>query len=413
MSSPHPIPVVILGGGFGGLYTALAMARSPWVKAGHCQITLVEKNDHFLFTPLLYELMTEELQRWEIAPSYQKLLQGTGIVFCQETVQGINLQTRHVNLGNEKQLSYDYLAIAVGCDNRWVNIPGLRDHALTFRTLADVDRLQTQLTRLEASERQRIRLAIIGGGANGVELACKLSDRLGKRGVVRLIERTDDLVKGFSRGVRQASYEALRQRQVSLNLLADVTAVTATSLTIKKQDQLQTEPVDIVIWTAGTQLRPWLSSLGIALTAQGKLPIQPTLQLLDHPEILVLGDIAQITAIGSPIPATAQVAYQQAPTAAYNLLALLQKRRLKGFTYFHLGDMLTLGRGAAIVSSFGLNLTGPLAGLIRRLAYIFRLPTLRHRVQVLKSLLKSAIAALDPSLRWRLTRLSSQKLPGK
>lgn len=411
MISPHPRSVVILGGGFGGLYTALAMARSPWVKAGNCQITLVEKNDHFLFTPLLYELITEELQPWEIAPSYQKLLQGKGIIFCQEAVTGVDLATHQVDLSNGQQISYHYLAIAVGCDNRWVNIPGLRDHALTFRTLTDVQRLQTQLNRLEASDRQRIRLAIIGGGANGVELACKLSDRLGKRGEVRLIERTENLVKGFPEGVRRASYRALLARKVSIELRTDVTRVKEGGLTIRTENQTQTAPVDIVLWTAGTQIRSWLSDLGISPTAQGKLPIHSTLQLVDHPEILILGDIAQIAASRQPIPATAQVAYQQAPTAAHNLLALLQGKRLKNFSYLHLGDMLTLGKGSAIISSFGLNLTGPVAGVIRRFAYIFRLPTFRHRIQVLRRLVHSTITAIAQSLRRRLTRLMSPKSP--
>jgi NADH dehydrogenase len=397
--SSEPISVVILGGGFGGLYTALALARSPWVKAGHCQITLIDRNDHFLFTPLLYELISGELQRWEIAPSYQKLLQGTGIIFCQETVINIDLEDGLVQLNDGSQLAYRYLAIAVGCENRWVNIPGLRDHALTFRTLADVDRLQAQLHNLEASDRQRIRIAVIGGGANGVELACKLSDRLGKRGEIRLIERTDNLVNGFSDGVRRASYQALGKRNVLIELSTDVTRVETQRLTVCKQDQTQCDPIDLVLWTAGTQLRPWLSNLGIPPTPQGKLPVLPTLQLKNHPEVLILGDIAQIIPSARPIPATAQAAYQQAPTAARNLLALLQGKRLKKFTYFHLGDMLTLGRGNAIVSSFGLDLTGSLAGMMRRFAYIFRLPTLRHRVQVFQRLLKSAIQAIGQSFR--------------
>ena len=391
--------VVILGGGFGGLYAALSLARSPLYKSGRCQITLVEKNDRFLFTPLLYELITGELQPWEIAPSYQKLLRGTGIDFCHDVVVGLDLGSRHVYLADRPGLAYDYLAIAIGCETRWVNLPGLKEFALTFRSLVDVERLDGHLQQLESSDRDRIRLAVIGGGPNGVELACKLADRLGKRGEVRLIERGADLVGGFPEGVRRACWQALRQRKVAVDVDIALQAVTQDSLTLARGSQTQTDPVDLVVWTAGTQPKQWLSLMGSPLTPDGKLVVLPTLQLPHYPNVLALGDGAVIDRPRPPIPATAQVAYQQGPIAARNLLALMQKKPLKQFHYLHLGDMLTLGVGSAIVSSFGLNLTGPLAAIVRRIAYIFRLPTARHRLQVFRRLFGSWFSALGRVFR--------------
>jgi NADH dehydrogenase len=399
MPANNPIKICILGGGFGGLYTALYLRKFPEFRTGKYKIILLEQRDRFLFTPLLYELITGELQRWEIAPSYQKLLSNTKIDFCQQKIQQLDLKTRQVTLKNGETLSYDYLVLAVGMENRWAEIPKLQTHALSFRTLEDVNRLQGKLRLLENSERQHLRLAIIGGGANGVELACKLADRLGKRGQVYLIERGDEILTNFSSGVRRASYRALGMRRVQIMLRTGVKEITADSLTLLRQEEAVTLPADIVIWAAGTQAREWVRQLDCQQTSQGKLLTRPTLQLLDYPEVFALGDLAEIHNREKPVPATAQAAYQQAKSAAHNLRAIIRGQRLQPFRYLHLGDMLALGLGVAIVSSFGLNLEGKLAGIVRRIAYIFRLPTPRHRWQVLKNFLRRSLLAVGKRQR--------------
>ncbi|MDJ0524395.1 MAG: FAD-dependent oxidoreductase, partial [Microcystis sp. M53600_WE12] len=120
--------ICILGGGFGGLYTALDLSRLTAVKSGQWQITLVEPKNHFLFTPLLYELITGELQRWEIAPSYRQLLTGTQVNLKTQKASNIDLNNHRVYLENEEVIDYDYLVLAVGVRNRWPAIPGLADY---------------------------------------------------------------------------------------------------------------------------------------------------------------------------------------------------------------------------------------------------------------------------------------------
>lgn len=404
----NPIRICILGGGFGGLYTALYLSRFAWVRAGKCKMILVEQNDRFLFTPLLYELITGELQPWEIAPSYQKLLGGTEIAFYQQTIRGVDLKTRQVVLDDGAELAYDYLVLAVGTQNRWANIPGVQTHALTFRTLADVERLEARLKILEASDRQRLRLAAIGGGANGVELACKLADRLDKRGQVHLIERGEEILKNFPSGVRKAAYRALRSRNIKIDRLTEVTAIEADSMTVVRDGKTVVLPVDLVLWTAGTQARDWIARLDCPKSDRGKLLIHPSLQLVDYPEVFALGDLADIGNGSQPVPATAQAAYQQASRAAKNLAAALQGKRLQPFRYLHLGDMLTLGKGAAVVSSSFLNLEGKLAAAIRRLVYIQRLPTLRHRLLVFKHLLVQVASGILARLKRLLVRRRSR-----
>jgi NADH dehydrogenase len=408
-TTSNPIRICILGGGFGGLYTALYLSRFAWVRAGKCKMILVEQNDRFLFTPLLYELITGELQPWEIAPSYHKLLSGTEIAFYQQTIQGVDLRNRQVALDDGAELAYDYLVLAVGTQNRWADLPGVQTHALAFRTLADVERLEARLRILEASDRQRLRLVAIGGGANGVELACKLADRLGKRGQVHLIERGEEILKNFPSGVRKAAYRALHSRNIKIARLTEVTAIETDSMTVVRDGETVMLPIDLVLWTAGTQARGWIDRLDCPKSDRGKLLIHPTLQLVDYPEVFALGDLADIGNGNKPVPATAQAAYQQASRAAKNIVAALQGKRMKTFRYLHLGDMLTLGKGAAVVSSSLLNIEGKLAAAIRRLVYIQRLPTLRHRLQVFKHLLVKVALGILNAIAARFKRLSIRK----
>jgi NADH dehydrogenase len=402
----EPMKICILGGGFGGLYTALYLSNFAWVKSGRCEITLVEPKDNFLFSPLLYEVLTGELQRWEIAPSYQKLLAGKKIDFCRDTVGGVDLKTRRVELVSGNYLHYDYLVLAVGNKSWFPDIPGLQEYGLSFRSLADADRLEEKLQLMEASERHRLRIAVIGGGANGVELACKLHDRLKGRGSVCLIERGEEILKGFSRGVKVAANRAMKKRAIEVFLETDVREIAVDKITLNRDEKIVNVPVDLVLWTAGTEAIEWVSNLNCQQTSRGKLLIRPTLQLIDYPEVFALGDLAEIHCRGEwlfapkwlftpkslfppkSIPATAQAAYQQASCAAKNIKAVLREKSLQRFRYLHLGDMLTLGKNVAVVSSYGLNLTGVLAGIVRRLVYVQRLPTMRHRLQVLRNLIR-------------------------
>ncbi|GAB4229787.1 MAG: NAD(P)/FAD-dependent oxidoreductase [Stanieria sp.] len=384
------IKICILGGGFGGLYTALYLSNSDRVKSGQWEINLIEPKDNFLFTPLLYELLTEELQPWEIAPSYQKLLIGTKINFYQDQANKIDLKNRQVYLQQGQLLNYDYLVLSIGRKNKLLDLPGLNTHTLTFRSLADAQRLKEKLRILEASGRKKIRIAVIGAGANGIELACKISDRLLGKAQVLLIDRGKEILKNFSSGIKKAALKSIKNKQIQLYLETNVQQIDAEQITLIKDEQLNTFPVDLVLWTAGTETIQLINELGCQQNSFGQLLTRPTLQLIDYPEVFALGDVADIrNSKTRSVPITAQAAYQQASHAAKNLQAAIQGKQLKRFYYLHLGDMLTLGKGVAVISSFGINLSGSLAGQLRRLIYIQRLPTLRHRWQVFKNLLLS------------------------
>jgi len=387
--------ICILGGGFGGLYTALYLQRFSGLK--QCRVTLVDPKKHFLFTPLMYELVTGELQPWEIAPSFHSLLQGTNVKHQRDMAQTVDLRTKRVKLESGKSLTYDYLVLAVGKDTYLGTIPGAAEHAYPFRTLADAQHLREQLRFLEASERSQIRIAIVGGGPSGVELAGKLADRLQERGQIRLIDRGDDILKSFSRASRITAYRTLSAKGVEVNLCTSIAEIGADWIAVKTQGEVSQTAVDLVLWTAGNQPIEWVRRLECDRNSHDQLIAHRTLQLQGYPEVFVLGDLADVrNAQGQPVPATAQVAYQQADHAAKNLWAVVQNRRPKPFRYLHLGEMITLGKDSAAVFSFGLSLRGRLACVVRRLVYLQRLPTLRHRLRVIKHQLTQWLSGRSP-----------------
>jgi NADH dehydrogenase len=378
-----PQQICILGGGFGGLYTALRLSHLPWSQQPPPGITLVDRRDRFLFAPLLYELVTEELQTWEIAPPFEELFTGTRIQFRQAEVTGIDLDQRQVVLSQGEPLRYDRLVLALGGNTPMDMAPGVADHAFSFRTLQDAYRLKERLRLLEASEAEKIRVAVVGGGYSGVELACKLAERLGQRGRVRLIERTDTILKTSPEYNRKVAQEVLSDLGVWLDLETSVTEVTADTISLYYRDQTDILPVDLVLWTVGTRVNSIVAELPLKQNQQQRIMVTPTLEVVNRPGVYALGDLVDCKdAEGQSVPATAQSAVQQADFVGWNIWASLNNRPQLPFRYRHLGEMMTLGTDRATLSGLGIQLDGELAHITRRLAYLYRMPTLSHQMRV-------------------------------
>ncbi|MEM1293410.1 MAG: NAD(P)/FAD-dependent oxidoreductase [Cyanobacteria bacterium P01_H01_bin.162] len=375
--------ICILGGGFGGLYTALRLNSLPQNVSEPTEIVLIDQRDRFLFSPLLYELVTGELATWEIAPPYTELLAGTQIRFVQTSIESADLAAQQVQLGTGETLAYDRLVLALGGETPMDKVSGAAEHAIPFRTVEDAHRLQERLRELETSEVDKVRVAVIGGGYSGVELACKVADRLGDRGRVRLVERADDILLTSAEFNRKAARDALSERGIWLDLETSVEAITADTLTLNYRDQADELPVDIVLWTVGTRVVPLLQSLDLPRNERQQIQVEPSLQVVGHPEIFALGDLADCKdASGQQVPNTAQSALQQADYVGWNLWASLSDRPLLPFRYQHLGEMMTLGIENATLSGLGLRLEGPLAHVARRLTYLYRMPTVNHQIRV-------------------------------
>jgi demethylphylloquinone reductase len=397
MSESSP-SIVILGGGFGGLHTALRLSQFPWTEATRPNIVLVDQNSQFLFSPLLYELVTEELEPWEIAPPFTALLAHTPIQFKQDTVSTIDIAQQRVALASGETLAYDRLVLALGGETPLDIVPGAAEYALPFRTLADAQGLKEKLRCLEASDKSVLRVAVVGAGSSGVELTCKLADRLGDRGRIRLIDRNDRLLKQSTSFNQKAAQKALDQRGVWVDLDTSIEQINEQDLVVSYKAQKDSIPVDLVLWTVGTAIAPSIQDLPVPHTATGRIQIEPTLQVREHPTLFALGDLADgLDAHQQVVPTTAQSAIQQADNAAWNVWASLSGRSLLPFRYIPLGEMLTLGVDSAALSGLGLTLDGSFAYLARRLVYLYRMPTLEHQLKVgLNWVVKPFLDALKP-----------------
>lgn len=381
--SDIPKRICIVGGGFGGLYTALRLNELPWEDHTKPEIILIDQCDRFLFLPLLYELVADEMQTWEIAPPFAELLADTGIKFQQGKVTAIDVDSQQIHLQDHPNLSYDKLVIAIGGKTPFGSVTGAKEYAIPFRTLEDAYCLKEKLRMLRAAKAEKIRVAIVGGGFSGVELAGKLGDYLGAIGRIRLIERGDTILPNSAEFNRNTAIKALEARKVWLDLETEVTQITENEISLLYKGQIDTIPVDIVLWTVGTQVSDLIRNLPLPHNPQGLLKIEPTLQVVENGDIFALGDVVEaIDATGQQLSHTAQVAIQQADYCAWNLWAQLSHRPLLPFRYQALGEMMALGTDEAVLSGLGVKLDGNLAYLARRLVYLYRLPTLKHQIAV-------------------------------
>jgi len=388
-SSQVDAPIVIVGGGFGGLYTALAVAE----QRQHPPLLLIEPHAEFLFLPLLYELLSGELRRWEIAPRYDTLLAGRGIAWLRDSVVEIDSHQRLLHTATGRRIPYSQLVLATGARLQSFGIPGVAEHAIGFRSLADVERLQALVAQLRQRRQPLQRLAIVGAGPSGVELACKLADMLAGAAVVELIEQGPLALPQARAFNREQASHALQRRDVRLRCNCRVLEVGSEQIRLQGGAGEERLAVAGVVWTAGLAFAPPAIQPPPLQDARGRLAVNEHLQLIGQPRIFALGDIAALhdsstsdsgaaAEAPSPWPATAQVAFQQATCLATNLIQARRRNPLQAFRFNDLGEMLSLGRGEATLVGSGLTLAGAAAFQLRRLAYLTRLPGRSHQLRV-------------------------------
>ncbi|KAF5822674.1 putative NADH:ubiquinone reductase (non-electrogenic) [Helianthus annuus] len=437
--------VCILGGGFGGLYTALRLESLTWPEDKKPQVILVDQSERFVFKPMLYELLTGEVDAWEIAPRFSDLLVNTGVQFLKDKVKvlspcdhvGINGPNVSgcggtVQLESGLAIEYDWLVLSLGAEPKLDIIPGAVEYALPFSTLDDALKVNDKLTKLEREnfgKANPIRVVVVGLGYSGVELAATVSERLEGKGVVQAISVDSSILPTAPPGNKEAALKVLNSRKVELLLgyfvrrigksgdsvtsgdESDVTArgnnpeqLVVEVQPTEKGAKTQLLEADLVLWTVGNKpLLPQLEPNGwpfeLPVTGRGQAETDETLQVKGHPRIFAVGDSSALRdPKGKVLPATAQVAFQQADFAGWNIWAAINNRPLLPFRFQNLGEMMVLGRNdAAITPSFieGLTLEGPIGHAARKLAYLIRLPTDEHRVKVgISWLAKSAVDSI-------------------
>jgi NADH dehydrogenase len=267
--------------------------------------------------------------------------------------------------------------MATGGDTESFGIPGVMEHALFFRTLHDVEKLRQLVDTLRLRRTALQRIAVVGAGPSGVELACKLADLIDGSAVVELIEQGPTALPQAKAFNREQALAALQRRDVRLRTGLGVTALEAQQLRLSDGSSLA---VEATVWTAGLRLNPPPIHPAPARDSRGRLLCTPELQLHQHPHLFAVGDVAALP--DEPLPATAQVAFQQADCLADNLMRADAGEALKPFSFNDLGEMLSLGVGEATLTGMGVTLAGKAAFQLRRLAYLARLPGTPHQLRV-------------------------------
>jgi len=384
--------VVIAGGGFGGLFTALDLGNAY-------DVTLISDADHFLFTPMLYEYLSGEVEEWHIAPNYRELVDES-VNLIRDEITDIDPEAQTVKLRElSDPLQYDVLVLAVGGVTNFAGVTGAEEHAIPFRKIAHADKLRQRMVEaldnvppdLPPQDTGRaLTFAVVGAGASGVELSTKMADLLRdafKRRALRgeprvlVIEMGDKIVPGMGGDLREIVENALRESRVEVHTLTRVVSVTEKTL-IVEHNGTQTEiDTAAVVWAGGVRMNPLIENLAVEKTTRGLIRVNPTLQV-PNKNIFALGDIAFFKDATPTLAGTAQLALQQAGLVAGNIRALLSGKELQTKHFEELGEAVSLGTERAAVLAGGKAFGGPLARQARFALYTARLPTWHHRLRV-------------------------------
>jgi NADH:ubiquinone reductase (H+-translocating) len=390
--------VVIVGGGFGGLQAAKALAGAP------VHVTLVDRRNHHLFQPLLYQVATAALSPADIAQPIRSVLRGhPNVEVVLASVEAIDVAAKEIVLDGDQQagrLPYDYLILAAGANHAYFGHDEWAPNAPGLKTLEDaLDIRRRILTSFEEAEREPdparrkalMTFVIVGGGPTGVEMAGAIAE-IARFSLARdfrhidtrdarviLIEAGTGVLAAFPDRLSRHALRDLERLGVDVRFGKPVTAIAPDAVTLG--DEII--PAKTIIWAAGVQSSPLGRSLGVELDRAGRVLVNPDLTVPGHPELFVIGDMASLPdARGRPLPGVAQVAMQQGAWAAANILRAIEGKPGRPFRYRDLGNMATIGRNSAVADIRGLRLTGFVAWLAWAVVHILNLIGFRNRVLV-------------------------------
>jgi NADH dehydrogenase len=403
--------IVILGGGFGGLDAARALAGQQ------VSVTLVDRHNYHLFQPLLYQVATASLSPADIASPIRWVLRrqkNVGVLLA--AASAIDAANRRVliDTGDEKHpgeagshIEYDYLILATGSTHAYFGHPEWARRAPGLKTLDDALEIRRQvLLAFEAAERETdpqrqrrlLTFAIVGGGPTGVELAGALAE-IARQSLRRdfrhirpessrivLIEGGPHILGTFPERLRDAARRSLDRLGVEVRTQSIVTAVDEAGVTWRTADgspAAERLEAQTVLWAAGVAASPLAASLGVPLDRNGRVMADQTLAVPGLPGMFVAGDICALQQDGRPLPGVAQVAKQLGAFAARNILRAIRGEPLLPFRYRDYGNAATIGRGAAVVDMGSIRASGAPAWLFWLFLHLFWLIGFRNRLVVL------------------------------
>jgi len=390
---PH---VVIIGGGFGGLYAARQF------RGRDVSVTILDRRNHHVFQPLLYQVATAGLSPGDIASPIRWILRRQrNVEVLLVDVARIDTAVRTVHFADGGSMTYDYLIVAAGATHAYFGHEEWRAVAPGLKTLEDALEIRRRvLLAFENAEREavlerrgvQLTFAIVGGGPTGVELAGALAE-IAKQTLAQdfrhfdpraariiLIEAGPAILSTFPEPLRNAARRDLERLGVDVWTGTAVTEIT--DGVIRCGDR--TLEAGTVLWAAGVAASPLGATLGVPLDRVGRVLVNPDLTIPGHPEVFVIGDLANLSAPnGRPYPGVAQVAIQMGVRAAKNVVLAVQGQPLLPFTYRDLGNMATIGRASAIGDLPMIQLKGMIGWLFWLFVHIFNLIGFRNRVLVM------------------------------
>jgi len=390
--TPH---VVVVGGGFGGLYAARALAGRP------VRVTLLDRRNHHLFQPLLYQVATAALNASDIAAPLRSVLRrAKNVTVLLAEVQRVDLAARRVIL-DWGQLGYDALILAAGASHSYfghedweVLAPGLKslEDALEIRRRVLLAYEAAELERDGAEQRALLTFVVVGGGPTGVELAGALAE-ISRQTIARdfrvidptrarvlLLEGGERVLAAFPPELSRRAQQSLEHIGVEVRTRAVVTRVTADAVWLGGE-QIRARTV---LWAAGVAAAPLTQTLGVTLDRSGRVPIEPDLSIPGHPEAFAIGDMSVLRdEAGTALPGLAPVAIQQGKRAADNAVRRLSGQPTRPFHYRDRGTMATIGRAHAVAVIGGVRLSGLVAWLAWLFVHIIFLIGFRNRLLVL------------------------------
>jgi NADH dehydrogenase len=387
--------VVVVGAGFGGLRAVRALRRAP------VDVVLLDRHNFHLFQPLLYQVATAGLEPEQIARPVRTILRRQRhFEFRMGEMTGLDLGDRRV-LTNDGAIPYDYLILAVGGETNYFGLEAVQRHGFGLKDVAEAVAIRNQVlgcferAMLEPDPGRRralLTFVVVGGGPTGVEMAGALSElirlvlvkdyqRLNINDVrVLLLEAADRLLQAMPPRLSTAAADTLRRKQVEVRLGALVHDYDGQRVTLAGGEVIAARTL---VWAAGAQAASLTTRLGLPTARQGRVVVEPTLQVPGHPALYVIGDAAYAEADGQPVPMMAPVAVQMAETAAANI-----GRRLRGeapvpFRYRDPGALATIGRNAAVAYIHGVAFTGFLAWVVWLTVHLVQLIGFRNKLFVL------------------------------
>jgi NADH:ubiquinone reductase (H+-translocating) len=404
MASEKKTQILILGGGFGGLYAALRLDRTL-AKNSDCQVTLVSKTNFTLFTPMLHEVAASDLDPSDIVNPIRKMLKH--VTFYEADVRGIDLKSKQVTIKyglrhHERKLSYDHVVIALGSETTFFD-EQTRKNAVAMKTLGDAMLLRNRMIGLLESasveensdvRRRLLTFVVAGGGFAGVETIGAMNDFLrdamksypqldAKLLRVVLVHPGKVVLPEFSESLGQYAMDRLREEGIDVRLNTKVKSYDGQSVELDPGDAIIT---GTVIWTAGVAPAPLIQSLPLK-KEKGRIVVNGCMQSEESPGVWALGDSAAIPDPyndGKPYPATAQHAIRQGTHLAKNIEAAVLGggRTQKPFKYKMMGQLAAIGQRRGAANIFGWNFSGFFAWFLWRSAYLSKLPRLEKKLRV-------------------------------